>query len=226
MNFRMLPPVAAGAQSIAVKGRAYSAAPGSILDVVDADAGGLASNGWTKIAFSGPTSGRPTTNAANGPYFVASPGMHFLDTIINAMIVFDGLSALSAFRLERINREFQRLELRSKLVAAWNVYFVRATPNTQDLETEKLRDVLRATPGDPRPADIWTVPRLGTISPWSSKATDILRGCGFPIERVEHGFAYAIERAPAAVVRCRIRFRLRFIWFRKRWMSIRYFFSS
>ena len=113
------------------------------------------------------------------------------------MIVFDGLSALSAFRLERINREFQRLELRSKLVAAWNVYFVRATPNTQDLETEKLRDVLRATPGDPRPADIWTVPRLGTISPWSSKATDILRGCGFPIERVEHGFAYAIERAPA-----------------------------
>ena len=113
------------------------------------------------------------------------------------MIVFDGLSALSAFRLERINREFQRLQLRSKLVAAWNVYFVRATPDTQALDTENLREVLRATPGESRPADIWAVPRLGTISPWSSKATDILRGCGFPIERVEHGVAYAIERAPA-----------------------------
>ena len=104
------------------------------------------------------------------------------------MIVFDGLPALSAFRLERINRELQRLDLRSKLVAAWNVYFVAASDEVA-LDREQLCEVLRATPGEPKPANIWTVPRLGTISPWSSKATDILRGCGFPVERVEHGFA-------------------------------------
>jgi phosphoribosylformylglycinamidine synthase len=40
-------------------------------------------------------------------------------------------------------------------------------------------------------------PRLATISPWSSKATDILRGCGFEIERVERGIAFDIGRAPA-----------------------------
>jgi hypothetical protein len=67
-NFRMLPPVAVGAQTINVNGRAYSAAPGSVVDVIDADAQVLASNGWTKIAFSGPTS----------------------DTTINALVVWDG----------------------------------------------------------------------------------------------------------------------------------------
>ena len=113
------------------------------------------------------------------------------------MIVFDGLPALSAFRLERINREFHRLELRSKLIAAWNVYFVEAEDGAP-LDREKLCDVLRANPLEARAADLWAVPRLGTISPWSSKATDILRGCGFPIRRAEHGVAYVIEKLPAA----------------------------
>jgi phosphoribosylformylglycinamidine synthase len=113
------------------------------------------------------------------------------------MIVFDGLPALSAFRLERINREFHRLELRSKLVSAWNVYFVETEPDAA-LDRERLCDVLRAYPGEPKPASLWTVPRLGTISPWSSKATDILRGCNFPIRRVEHGVAYVIEKLPEA----------------------------
>ena len=113
------------------------------------------------------------------------------------MIVFDGLPALSAFRLERINREFHRLELRSKLVSAWNVYFVEAEPDAA-LDRERLCDVLRAYPGEPKPASLWTVPRLGTISPWSSKATDILRGCNFPVRRVEHGLAYVIEKLPEA----------------------------
>ena len=34
-------------------------------------------------------------------------------------------------------------------------------------------------------------PRLGTISPWSSKATDIARNCGFAaVKRIERGTAY------------------------------------
>ena len=36
------------------------------------------------------------------------------------------------------------------------------------------------------------VPRLGTISPWSSKATEIVRGAGLPVARVERGIAYRI----------------------------------
>ena len=40
-------------------------------------------------------------------------------------------------------------------------------------------------------ADFVVVPRPGTISPWSSKATDIVRGCGLTtVQRVERGIAW------------------------------------
>ncbi|MBV5269688.1 MAG: hypothetical protein JZU55_07015, partial [Afipia sp.] len=41
-------------------------------------------------------------------------------------------------------------------------------------------------------------PRIGTISPWSSKATDIAWNCGLDaIERIERGIAYRIEGVSA-----------------------------
>ena len=44
---------------------------------------------------------------------------------------------------------------------------------------------------------ILVVPRLGTISPWSSKATDIARKCGLPdVRRIERGIAYYVDGAP------------------------------
>ena len=40
------------------------------------------------------------------------------------------------------------------------------------------------------------IPRAGTISPWSSKATDIVRNCGFhPVRRVERGTLWVIAGA-------------------------------
>jgi hypothetical protein len=53
----------------------------------------LAANGWVKIAVSGPTSARPTTNESSGPYFVAARGLHFVDTTLGALIVFDGATS-------------------------------------------------------------------------------------------------------------------------------------
>src|SRR5690606_19220913 len=46
----------------------------------------------------------------------------------------------------------------------------------------------------------YVVPRLGTISPWSSKATDILRGCGLPVRRVERGQRLLLAGLPAGGV--------------------------
>jgi len=111
------------------------------------------------------------------------------------MIVLDGLPALSPFRLERLNRELARIAPGCSVAAAWFVYFVAFSGTPPD--DDGLRSVLRAVPGTPNRARLWVVPRLGTISPWSSKATDILRGCGFAIERVERGIAFDIGRAPA-----------------------------
>jgi len=113
------------------------------------------------------------------------------------MMVFDGQAALSAFRLDRLNRELTRVQPGSQLTAARYVYLVEADDGAK-LDQEALCRVLRATPGAPKPATLWVVPRLGTISPWSSKATDILTGCGFPITRVERGIAFNIDKAPTA----------------------------
>ena len=113
------------------------------------------------------------------------------------MIVVDGLPALSAFRLERLNRELNRVVPRSRLTAAWHVYFVAADTADASLDPSRLCEVLRAAPGAPKPATLWIVPRLGTISPWSSKATDILHGCGFAVRRVERGLACALDGTPA-----------------------------
>jgi phosphoribosylformylglycinamidine synthase len=38
---------------------------------------------------------------------------------------------------------------------------------------------------------VHVLPRLGTRSPWSSKATDIMQNCGLEIERVERGIVYS-----------------------------------
>jgi hypothetical protein len=70
MNIRLLPPTEAALQTCAFKGRSYSAAPGSVIDVYDADAATLQANGWIYVAPSGPTSSRPTGTL--GPYSAAS----------------------------------------------------------------------------------------------------------------------------------------------------------
>jgi phosphoribosylformylglycinamidine synthase len=115
------------------------------------------------------------------------------------MMVFDGQPALSTFRLERLNREVSRLMHGSRLLAARFVYFVAAdvVPSGAALDRDALCRVLRAVPGEAKHASLWVVPRLGTISPWSSKATEILRGCGFAIARVERGVAFTIDKPPA-----------------------------
>ncbi len=42
--------------------------------------------------------------------------------------------------------------------------------------------------------EVWVIPRIGTISPWSSKATEIIQRCGLnAIRRVERGICYHIE---------------------------------
>ncbi|KAJ2777028.1 phosphoribosylformylglycinamidine synthase, partial [Coemansia linderi] len=50
---------------------------------------------------------------------------------------------------------------------------------------------------DPNERRIWVLPRSGTISPWSSKATDIFHLCGLRdvVARVERGVVYRLEFA-------------------------------
>jgi phosphoribosylformylglycinamidine synthase len=127
------------------------------------------------------------------------------------MLILPGAPALSEFRSARL---LAAVRSRSPDVAALSARFVHFVQCTRPL-TDHERTVLDAllTYG-PRFADakdvgelIVIVPRPGTISPWSSKATDIARVCGLDaIERIERGIAYRanVSSAVTSEVRARI----------------------
>ncbi|TYT27399.1 phosphoribosylformylglycinamidine synthase [Luteimonas viscosa] len=106
------------------------------------------------------------------------------------MIVLEGLPALSPFRRERLEFRLQSVAPGVRIAGAWHVYWIDPEPGARP-DQDTLRRMLEA-PGAPSPADAGAVsrfvsPRLGTISPWASKATDIVRGAGQPVRRVERG---------------------------------------
>ncbi|WP_312769867.1 phosphoribosylformylglycinamidine synthase [Pseudoxanthomonas mexicana] len=112
------------------------------------------------------------------------------------MIVLEGQSALSHFRRARLESKLQSLAPAVRVRGAWHVYFVEVDPGASpDLAT--LRRVLQANEGDVPQAggtvSRFVTPRLGTLSPWTSKATELLRGAGQPVKRVERGLRIDLE---------------------------------
>ena len=109
-----------------------------------------------------------------------------------------GQRALSAFRLDRLTQALQEADDRVLGLAARYAYFARFhVPVAADVYT-RLDALLRAAEPILDIAEdaqrIYVVPRFGTISPWSSKATDIAHACGLTqIERLERGVCYAVK---------------------------------
>ncbi len=116
------------------------------------------------------------------------------------MIVFAGAAALSPFRLERLNQELERADLSPRIQAVHWLYFVEPGTGSDVDAQETLARILQArVAGDEHPeTSRFRLPRLGTISPWSSKATEILRGCGLPVGRVERGQRLLLSQVPAS----------------------------
>jgi phosphoribosylformylglycinamidine synthase len=70
------------------------------------------------------------------------------------------------------------------------LYLVELTKSLEKEALNKLANLLHADiEHDITPKHI-IVPRFGTVSPWSSKATDIAKLCDIPVERIERAWAY------------------------------------
>ncbi|WP_075791197.1 phosphoribosylformylglycinamidine synthase [Massilia putida] len=115
------------------------------------------------------------------------------------MLILPGSNALSAFRSQRLLTQLQAVAPTVADVSARYYHFIDASAPLTTEDTERLSAML--TYGEPVPEtqyegvieEFFVIPRLGTISPWASKATDIAHNCGMAhIHRVERGVAFKV----------------------------------
>src|SRR4051812_23508754 len=105
-----------------------------------------------------------------------------------------------AFTPARLAQRLERLKRVSPGVTAAAARFVHLVDLAAPLTTEAqavLGKLLeygpRLEPTDLAGRQLYVVPRLGTISPWSSKATDIAKNCGlYDIRRIERGIVWTL----------------------------------
>ena len=116
-----------------------------------------------------------------------------------AYLMLAGQPALSGFRLGRLLERLRRIDLRAVGLEAHFVYAVWSEQPLSADEQARLAALLGSASGASGASargghPIWVVPRLGTVSPWASKATDIARNCGMSgVRRIERGIEYRIE---------------------------------
>ena len=113
-----------------------------------------------------------------------------------------GVTALSDFRVEKLFQKAAALGLPEVKLSSEFWYFVGSEKALDAATVEKLQALLAAqsveqTPKAREGLHLFLVtPRLGTISPWASKATNIAENCGLEgVERIERGMAVWLEGA-------------------------------
>ena len=118
------------------------------------------------------------------------------------MQFFTGSPALSRFRLDKLLSEIQQRVTAASCVSSHYIHFADIETELTEAETEVLQQLLEYGPAmqdSSCEGELFLVtPRAGTISPWSSKSTDIAHNCGLgKILRLERGIAYTIGSSSA-----------------------------
>lgn len=120
-----------------------------------------------------------------------------------SMLVLFGESALSTHRLAQLESALAAHAASPVHISARAVYFVDFSAPLSVREREVLQDLFNAKLASEVPVSddaLLVVPRIGTISAWSSKATALVHGCGIDnVRRVEHGTLYTFEGGGDAI---------------------------
>ncbi|MFB0979387.1 MAG: phosphoribosylformylglycinamidine synthase [Alteromonadaceae bacterium] len=108
-----------------------------------------------------------------------------------------GAPALSDFRVKKLLAQCAELQLPVSDVYAEFTHFAHISADLNDEEFQVLQQLLKYGPSieehEPVGQLLLVTPRPGTISPWSSKSTDIAHNCGLAkVTRLERGIAYYI----------------------------------
>ena len=111
------------------------------------------------------------------------------------MLILRGAPALSEFRLKKLAQRLSGLFSGKVGVVSEYLHFADVDQSLDERDRAVLDNLLRYGPAMPDIEHAGTlllvVPRPGTLSPWSTKATDIAHHCGLQkIQRLERGLAY------------------------------------
>ena len=114
-----------------------------------------------------------------------------------------GQQALSDFRIKKLNEALGKIDADIVLLEVVYQYYVQLNNDLDAQNMERLAALLLSSEPvvklDETTQKIRVVPRIGTISAWSSKATDIAHACNLTmISRIERGVCYAYS-APETI---------------------------
>ena len=109
-----------------------------------------------------------------------------------------GAIALSDFRKIQLLDSFKENQLPIKSIESQFQFFIWTEDALTDETFKQLKELLNCPTSDvvvknKKQKSFFVTPRLGTISPWASKATDIAKICHLDLLRLERGICYTYE---------------------------------
>ncbi len=113
------------------------------------------------------------------------------------MLILHGKSALSSFRIEKLLHKLHADVPSIHAVSSQFIHFVDTVKKPNDAQMMVLERILMygesKEQAEYQGEDFMVIPRVGTISPWASKATDIAHNCGLSeIKLIERGILYTV----------------------------------
>ena len=114
------------------------------------------------------------------------------------MLVLRGAPALSEFKIKKLLDKFKEQQIDVTSISTEYVHLVDTKDALTESEHNVLEQLLTYGPAlatqDKGTLLLFVTPRPGTISPWSSKATNIAHNCGLDkVNRIERGCAFYIN---------------------------------
>ena len=105
------------------------------------------------------------------------------------MLILQGGQALSSFRIQSLISRANAAGIALENLTCTYLFFITGVVH----DSAKLEQLLDASPLSVD-SGLVALPRSGTTSPWSSKATEIAKNCGFEIvKRIERGMHIVVE---------------------------------
>ena len=124
------------------------------------------------------------------------------------MLILFGTKALSEYRLKQLFTQLKTIHPSVNNLSARFVHFIDVDMQLSDQEQDKLSNLLSygndASDEQIQGQAFLVIPRPGTISPWSSKATEISERCGIlAVKRIERGVEYIVSSDKPLNLECK-----------------------